>query len=117
MRQRIYVAGPLNSSGDKDTNIANACRVGGVLHSLGHTPFVPHINVLWHEHHPLSEHAWLAWDLEWLAMCDWLVRLPGVSPGSDIEVATARATGKSILFLSPDPAEWADELARVFGDD
>lgn len=90
-RTRVYVAGPLYSSGEVDNNVARACDVGTLLWRAGYQPFVPHLNVHWAARaRHITESEWLAWDLGWLDQCAALVRLPGKSTGSDIEVAHAR---------------------------
>jgi hypothetical protein len=56
------------------------------VRELGYVPFVPHLNLLWHFHRPHGSEYWLNYDLEWLAKCDVLLRLPGASVGADLEV-------------------------------
>jgi hypothetical protein len=47
-----------------------------------------------HPHH--GEH-WLAWDFQWLSVCDALVRLPGESKGADREVAFCAERGVPVF--------------------
>ena len=86
---RVYVAGPLNSSGLVTENVRKAVQAGIALMSLGYVPFVPHVNVLMEMIAPRSEAEWVAWDLQWLDACDILLRLPGYSVHSDKEVEFA----------------------------
>lgn len=112
---KIYVAGPLNGSGDRDVNVRRACFVGTAIRDAGHVPFVPHTNVVWHAHYPAEEATWLAWDFAWLDACDALVRLPGHSPGSDREVKRAETNKQPIYFLHDlegDLEEWLRVLVE-----
>lgn len=100
MRTFVYVAGPINGSGKQNRNVREACLVAERLiqADYGVVPFVPHLNVLWDTICPdMETDDWLEWDLAWLGKCDALLRLPGVSPGSDGEVAYARAHGIEVF--------------------
>jgi hypothetical protein len=92
---RVYIAGPY-TLGDVNENVANAIRAGQRVLEAGHTPFIPHLNHFWHCIHPAPASQWLAWDNEWLVLCDALIRLPGKSVGSDAEVKLAKATGLAV---------------------
>lgn len=86
---RVYVAGPLNGSGNTVENIHNAMKVGQWLMDRGHDPYVPHLSAFMHMASPRPECEWLKLDCVWLVQCEALIRLPGVSPGADHEVDTA----------------------------
>ena len=89
---RIYVAGPLDvGTLATPTNVLNACRAASSLASMGHTPFVPHLSVLWDLITPGRDYEWwISWCLDWVAQCEGLFRLPGASPGADREVELAQ---------------------------
>lgn len=95
---RVYIAGPY-TGGDVARNVANAILIGDAVLKLGHTPHVPHLNHFWHLLHPGGYEQWMGLDLEWLAVCDVLLRLPGESPGADREVAEARRLGLPVATL------------------
>ncbi len=107
---RVYGAGPLNGSGDRKTNIDNACSAARKLRKAGYNPFVPHVNSRWMRGH-FTEEECLAWDFSWLDQCSILLRLPGVSPGSDLEVARARANQMIVVDLRED--ECTDVVCRA----
>ena len=50
-------------------------------------------DVFWHFAFPHAVEFWYAYDLEWLAVCDALYRLPGESVGADKELARAHELG------------------------
>jgi hypothetical protein len=92
LRLRIYVAGPY-TGGDPAVNVKNAIDAGNAIANLGHIPFIPHLTHFWHMFHPHEYEFWLQQDLEWLKVCDAILRLPGESGGADKEVAFAEQNG------------------------
>lgn len=85
---RVYIAGPY-SQGDPVLNVRAAIQAAEAVLAAGHSPYVPHLTMLWHlvSPHPVAD--WYAHDLEWLAACDAVLRLPGPSVGADAEVKEA----------------------------
>ena len=97
MRPRIYVAGPY-SRGVPDETIARVVDAAEALLDAGWAPFVPHtMTFLWAVRHQHPVEIWYGFDLEWLAACEAIVRLPGASTGADAEVAWARANGLRVF--------------------
>lgn len=91
--QFIYISGPL-TQGDRAENLANAIEAAETLRKLGFTPFIPHaMTHEWQNRRQHDEDYWLSFDLEWLVKCDAVIRLPGFSPGGDVETAFADAHG------------------------
>jgi len=88
---RVYVAGPYSSNPTAGTRAA--ILAASRLADAGHTPFVPHLSYFWDLLAPRPYTDWIRIDLEWVAQCEALVRLPGDSPGADREVAHARELG------------------------
>ena len=60
------------------------------LWMLGFTPYVPHLSMLWHIMSPHSYEYWLEQGAAWVKHSDVVLRLPGASPGSDLECDLAR---------------------------
>jgi hypothetical protein len=103
---RIYVAGPY-TKGDVVINVREAIYAGNNLRALGHTPFIPHLTHFWHFLIPHEIDYWYAYDMEWLELCDAVLRLPGESKGADEEVRRAQELGKPIDFSFSDvPKKW-----------
>ncbi len=96
-RERVYIAGPL-TQGDREFNVGEALRVATVLLDAGFAPYVPHLTHYWDAAHPRPYEAWMALDFEWLLACDYLLRLPGYSPGSDREEHMARSVGIPVYY-------------------
>lgn len=97
---RVYVAGPY-TGGNVNRNVRAALCVGTWILAAGHLPFVPHVCHFWDCMFPGDYETWMRWDLGWLEQCDVVLRLPGVSPGADREVARAREL-KKIVFEATD---------------
>jgi hypothetical protein len=86
---KVYIAGPY-TQGDPAVNVANAVRAADELLRAGFIPYIPHLTHFWHMMHPHLYEDWIKLDLEWLKVCNIMVRLPGASPGADIEEKEAR---------------------------
>lgn len=77
----VYIAGPY-SHGDVAANVHDAVVAGLRLREAGCVPIIPH---LFHFVHYMSHHPyeyWMEWDFDLLDRCDFLVVLPGESPGA-----------------------------------
>jgi len=102
-KPKLYVAGPLTGGPNGPYGTVNeACNFATMAYRAGWLPFLPHINVLWEmvskEIVPgRGQEGWLEYDFQWVMNCDALVRLPGISPGADREVAVARKHGIPVL--------------------
>lgn len=86
---RVYVAGPY-TLGDPVLNVRRAVQAANELFDAGHAPYVPHLTHLWHTISPRPFDDWMRLDLDWLPVCDAVVRLPGNSRGADMETSAAR---------------------------
>ena len=111
---RVYVAGPIGADDDgRADRIAAGVGAAARLLVAGVAPFSPH---LWaaagcnadglanYEH-------WMRYDFAFLDVCDAVLRLPGVSPGADREVARAHGRGLPVFHSEAELLAWAhDEL-------
>jgi len=88
--KRVYISSPY-SQGSTTYNVRLAIEAADTLLLAGFAPFVPHLNFAWDIVHPHSYHTWLDWCLSWVPACDCLLRIPGLSPGADIEMKLAKA--------------------------
>ena len=114
-KARIYVAGPYTIP-DPCVNTHDAIHVGQALLASGFVPFVPHISHFWHTMLPNPYDVWLDWCLEWVKVCDGLVRIPGKSSGADKEVELARWLGMPIFFSIKEVLDydWESHIQRSF---
>lgn len=86
---KIYIAAPY-TKGDVGQNVHNAIVIADALVAMGHTPYIPHLSHFWHLISPKPYHFWLKYDIEFLSICDCLLRLDGESDGADKEVELAQ---------------------------
>ena len=84
---------------DPVRNTHEAIMVGERVRELGHIPYVPHLNLLWHIVVPHEPNYWYLYDLAWLDVCDCLIRLPGESKGAEIEVARMEKLGRPVYTM------------------
>lgn len=130
MRKRIYIAGPI-SKGPLVANVNQATEAFVTLAKAGFAPFCPHWSVYakpcerfddtanWIfddakcravgtiEGNPLMTHAdWMGIDLAWIRVSDAVLRLPGESTGSDLEVQEAYKYGIPVFHHIEALIEW-----------
>lgn len=94
---KIYIAGPYTHL-DPVVNTRNAILAAEEVVKKGHTPWIPHLNHLWHMVAPHEPDFWYNYDIAWLSDCDSLLRLPGESVGADREVRLARNLGMHVYY-------------------
>jgi hypothetical protein len=97
MAKRVFVAGPL-SKGDMMANVRAALLAANRLWAAGFAPYVPHLTFFWEIVFPHPYEDWIAYGLEMLSCCDYLVRLPGESAGADREESFARGHGIPVWY-------------------
>ncbi len=93
MRPRVYISGPLTSSGNERENVAAAIEVTRQLIEAGFAPFCPHLS---YQVDPVGEYphdTWMEVDLPWVAVSAAMLRLPGESLGAEIEERYAATVG------------------------
>lgn len=101
----VYVAGPI-SVGDYIVNVKNAVKAGIHIEKIGGVYFVPHMEAFYHLLNDRSYEDSLAYDFQMILRCDALLRLPGVSKGSDREVVFAREHGIPVFTSFDELAMW-----------
>jgi nucleoside 2-deoxyribosyltransferase len=109
LRARVYIAGPY-SSGDVEANVEEAMAAAAALIEAGAAPFVPHLSHYLHARRPQPYEVWIEIDLAWLEGADALLRLPGHSPGADIEVGAALKRGILVFHSLEDAVSWVRAL-------
>lgn len=107
---KVYVAGPITSSGSYVENVREGIRFGNCLRTDGFIPFVPHLSELWNLVALVSWEEWMYYDKEWLRACDALYRLPGKSKGAAREVRFANKLGIPVFTSYKKLVEWKNEV-------
>ena len=98
-RRRVYIAGPMSTSGEPGTNVYHAAYAAAELLRAGFFPFVPHVTWFLHMIRPdVDVELWMRWDRHWLGACDCVLRLSGDSKGADAEVERAHELGIPVYY-------------------
>lgn len=94
---KIFISGPYTNL-DPCINTRNAILAAEKVIERGHIPFIPHLNHLWHLISPHEPDFWYDYDLQWLPICDVILRLPGESEGADREVRWAERLHIRVIY-------------------
>ncbi len=108
-KKKVYIAGPI-SLGNSEQNTRAAIDAGQFVRRVGHIPFIPHLAWLWQLIYPATAEEWYAYDNEWLAVCDALLRLPGKSYGADNEVRLAERLGLPVFYTPEVLRQWLTSI-------
>ena len=90
-RLRIYISGPLTSSGDVIDNVDAAIEAAKHLIDLGYAPLCPHLTYYIDPSAEIDHSVWMEVDLPWVQTAHAILRLPGASTGAMIECDEARS--------------------------
>ena len=93
----VYIACPY-TKGDVAVNVRNSIIAADKLRTLGFLPFNPLFSHFWHLLIPHPYEYWTAMDMEWLEVCDCLLRLPGESSGADAEIKRMIELKKPVYY-------------------
>lgn len=95
--KKIYIASPY-TKGDIAVNVKTQIDCANELMNLGFSPFIPLMSHFQHMMHPRPYQDWINNDLEWIGVCDALLRLPGESIGADMEVIFSQTKGIPVFY-------------------
>ena len=98
-RLRVYIAGPLTNPdwAQRRQNVLAAIDVARHLIVAGYAPLCPHLFDYMAKNEEIPYEMWLACDFAWLEIADAVWCIPGQSPGTEREVALARALGIPVV--------------------
>lgn len=98
--KKIFISGPY--SGNTEENVNRAIGAGEFLREHGALPFIPHLYHFWDENYQHDYEYWMEQCLEWLKICDAVLRLDGESSGADREVELANRLGIPVFYYAID---------------
>lgn len=93
---KVYIASPY-TLGDVAVNVKRQIDCADELMNIGFLPFAPLYSHFQHMIHPRPYEDWIQIDLEWVEVCDCVLRLEGESHGADGEVLYAKQLGKPVF--------------------
>jgi hypothetical protein len=95
--RKVYIASPY-TKGDVAVNVKLQMDTFDELVDFGYVPFCPLYYHFQHMAHPRPYEDWTILDLEWVAVCDCLLRIGGESEGADNEVKLAESKGIPVVY-------------------
>lgn len=105
----VYIAGPYTKP-DPVENTHDIMKIADGLLDVC-APLVPHLTLFWHVISPKPYREWLDLDLEYLARCDAMLRIPGESSGADAEVVYAEEHGIPVFYNEGSLREYLNGLS------
>tara|TARA_R110000803_G_scaffold23906_2_gene58189 strand:+ start:9282 stop:9623 length:342 start_codon:yes stop_codon:yes gene_type:complete len=93
MRPKVYISGPLTSSGTPEDNVDCAIEWMHRLIQDGLSPMCPHLSWYVDSDETYTHEEWMELDIAWVDVADCVLRIPGDSIGADIEVDYAETHG------------------------
>jgi hypothetical protein len=93
---KVFVSSPY-TIGDVAVNVKAQIDCADKLMNLGFAPFAPLYSHFQHMVHPRPYMDWIKIDLEWVKVCDCVLRLQGESKGADMETEYALSIGKKVF--------------------
>ena len=93
---KVYIASPY-TLGDVAVNVKRQIDCADELMNIGFLPFAPLYSHFQHMIHPRPYEDWIQIDLEWVEVCDCVLRLEGESHGADGEMIYAKQLGKPVF--------------------
>ncbi len=112
MRRRVYISGPLTSSGNVNENLERAVAAARALIDAGYAPFCPHLTCHVDPSEQYHHRVWMDVELPWVSVADAVLRLPGESLGADIEVDHACRLGVPVFRSVSELADHFDTATR-----
>jgi hypothetical protein len=95
--KKVYIASPY-TKGDVAVNVKKSMDMANELMDLGYAPFAPLYSHFQHMLHPRPYFSWLKIDLEWVNVCDCVLRMEGESTGADGEVDYAKKLSIPVYY-------------------
>lgn len=109
----VYVAGPYTHP-DPVVNTHNTIKAGMALwETTLCAVIIPHLSLLAHVVQPRDVDYWYELDIDQLAHCDALYRLPGSSSGTDKEVEFAEAQRIPVFLERELLIAWLEDYVAV----
>lgn len=94
---KVYIASPY-TIGDVAVNVRTQLEMANVLMNYGFAPFAPLYSHFQHMAFPRPYTDWIKIDLEWVKVCDAVLRLEGESKGADGEVKFAQENNIPVFY-------------------
>lgn len=95
--KKVYIASPY-TKGDVAVNVKLQIDTVDILMNNGFAPFAPLYSHFQHMVHPRPYEDWAEIDMEWVRVCNAVLRIGGESLGADAEVALAKELDIPVFY-------------------
>jgi hypothetical protein len=96
-RTLVFISSPY-TLGDVAVNVRRQIDIKAELEQAGFLVFAPLMSHFEHLIHPREYNKWLDIDFQWILRSDCILRLDGVSAGSDLECKFALDNGIMVFY-------------------
>lgn len=120
-KSRVYIASPY-TIGRAACNVRLQLEAQQILMDYNFVPFAPLLNHFGAIYHYREEKEWFKWDIEWLKVCDILIRIRPkddegneiLSEGADLEEKKANELGLLVFNFNNlnELRDWAYEFIK-----
>lgn len=104
---KVFISSPY-TLGDQGRNVKIQMDCADELIKMGCSPFIPLLFHFQDMIHPLEYDVWLKLTIDWMEVCDVILRLPGESKGADAEVERAKEMKKRVFYNMEDLNNWLE---------
>jgi hypothetical protein len=102
---KVYIASPY-TLGDQAQNVRKQIVTGYELMQMGYSPYIPELNHFIDLVCPLTYDECIEYCLQWVGVCDCVLRLPGESKGADMEVEYALSIDLKVFYSIEELNDW-----------
>lgn len=102
---KVYISSPY-TIGDVAVNVKLQIDTVDILMNYGFLPFAPLYSHFQHMYHPRPYQDWINIDLEWVSVCDAILRIGGESKGADCEVNHAKFLNIPVFYSIKELCEY-----------
>jgi hypothetical protein len=117
MRKRIYISGPISNGGkatpvERLQNVVVACSLAANLMDRGFSILCPQLTEYMARTvgRDFAHDVWMENDFPWVEVADAILRMPGQSLGSDMEVEHAHSHSVPVFYTIEQLENWRREL-------
>jgi hypothetical protein len=108
---KVYIASPY-TIGDIATNVRKSLLIANDLINLGFIPFAPLLSHFQHLLCPQPYDVWLKLDMEWLLVCNCVLRFGGESIGADTEVSHAINNNIPVFYSIDEVCDYFETVRK-----
>jgi hypothetical protein len=114
---KVYISGPITSSGNQFDNVVDAIHVFRALVSMGYAVICPQLTAFADLGNQISHDAWMNCDKEIIEVMDVVLRMPGASIGAGVETNHATENSVDVWFSPTFGDNTPERIVELFTDE